>query len=105
MKIALDWALPAACIAVVIGLPLLWRPPRCTAEHLGDYAAGVAGGGRDKLDALIEATREWPHESYAWGPPRHERMATAGDEPVPYLPAERADLDAWEAELAEGSDR
>ena len=80
------------------------RDAAAAAQFDRDYAAGIAAGGRDKLDALIEATRERPHESYAWGP-HLERIATDDDQPTVLLPAEQADLDAWERELAEGIDR
>lgn len=45
----------------------------------------------DRLDALIRDARDWPHESYAWGP--------GADEPVQYLPADVTDFDLWKAEL------
>lgn len=50
----------------------------------------------DALDALIRATRERPHESYAWGAPGLERLATGADEPIPY---ELGDFALWQAEL------
>ena len=67
MKIARDWALPAACIAVVIGLPLLWRPPRDTARQRR-YQQAMQAVGEDTLDMLARAAREKPHELHGWGP-------------------------------------
>ena len=48
------------------------------------------------IDALVIATREKPHESYAWGAAQHERLATGADEPIPY---ELGDFALWAAEL------
>ena len=67
MKTALDWALPAACVAVVIGLPLLWRW-RDTRKLRRDYQQGVREVGEDTLDMLARAAREKPHELHGWGP-------------------------------------
>ena len=53
-----------------------------------DYRAGLTAGGKDALDALIEATREHAHESYAWGPD--------ADDPIPYV--EVTDFADWEDE-------
>ena len=54
------------------------------------YRRAVRHVGEDTLDVLIRAAL-----ADGFGP--------GADTPVPYLPAETADVDAWEPELAEGS--
>ena len=80
----------------LLGFALLWanlarlwgrKTMRAARQFHRDYAAGVAGGGKDKLDALVEATREWPPEA---------------NQPVPYLPVEVTDFDLWQNEMEDG---
>lgn len=59
--------LAAVAIAWGLGDELRHSRQMRAARHeqfLADYRAGVAGGARDHLDALVEATREDPR----WGP-------------------------------------
>lgn len=96
-----------AITLIILGLAAAWcaraehrrlqhgtRLSRILAQHerdeqfRRDHAAGTAAGARDRLDALIEATRELPGE---WGP--------GADEPIPYLLCEADDFREWNAEL------
>ena len=69
-------------------------------EHPAAVAdALITAVDRDRIETLIEATRE----PYAAG---RERIATPADQPDNpglFLPAELDDLEQWRAELAEGS--
>ena len=61
--------------AILIAVALLIvraQRRRFERQFLRDHAAG----GRDKLDALIRATREKPHELHGWGAAARERIAT-----------------------------
>lgn len=74
--------------AVVAGMAR-WQRKRFEREA-ARHAQQQARRDWDRIDALIIATREKPHESYAFGPD--------ADQPVPYLPVEVGDFAEWESE-------
>jgi len=73
--------------AVVVAIARWWHKHDSDEQFRRDYQDGLAAGARDTLGALIEATREKPHESLAWGP--------GAGQPVPYA---LTDFDLWETE-------
>ena len=99
----MNYLITYAILVAVAALICRAQRRRFERQFLRDHQAGTEGGGRDKLGALIEATRELPHESYAWGAASRERIATPDDEPVPYLPA--SPWDFWENDIAGGGER